>query len=197
MENLNNTLSKVIGECVDDAENVLDTSLGFNSNVRTMILVLAFVCILITCILWITITRSILRPVNEIKKAAQAVADGKLWSDLSYVSDNELGQLAESIRETTKALNVYVTEIRTGMTALGNGKLNYRTKVKFKGDFVALGEALDEIGGLLRNAIQHPVRQQDAPSGGFKGSLSDRGRLSRHGPSGLCKKCQAGGCHYD
>ena len=104
MENLNNTLSKVIGECVDDAENVLDTSLGFNSNVRTMILVLAFVCILITCILWITITRSILRPVNEIKKAAQAVADGKLWSDLSYVSDNELGQLAESIRETTKAL---------------------------------------------------------------------------------------------
>ncbi|QBE98151.1 Methyl-accepting chemotaxis protein III [Blautia producta] len=166
MENLNNTLSKVIGECVDDAENVLDTSLGFNSNVRTMILVLAFVCILITCILWITITRSILRPVNEIKKAAQAVADGKLWSDLSYVSDNELGQLAESIRETTKALNVYVTEIRTGMTALGNGKLNYRTKVKFKGDFVALGEALDEIGGLLRNAIQQINSSAEQVAGG-------------------------------
>ena len=67
MQNLNDTLSKVIGECVDDAENMLDTSLTFNSNVRIMILVLALVCILITCILWITITRSILRPVNEIK----------------------------------------------------------------------------------------------------------------------------------
>ena len=166
MLNLNDTLSKVIGECVDDAENMLDTSLTFNSNVRIMILVLALVCILITCILWITITRSILRPVNEIKKAAQAVAEGKLKSDLSYVSNNELGQLAQSIRETTKALNVYVTEIRAGMTALGNGKLNYRTKVKFKGDFVALGEALDEIGGLLRNAIQQINSSAEQVAGG-------------------------------
>ena len=166
MQNLNDTLSKVIGECVDDAENMLDTSLTFNSNVRIMILVLALVCILITCILWITITRSILRPVNEIKKAAQAVAEGKLKSDLSYVSNNELGQLAQSIRETTKALNVYVTEIRAGMTALGNGKLNYRTKVKFKGDFVALGEALDEIGGLLRNAIQQINSSAEQVAGG-------------------------------
>ena len=154
MDKVNDTLNKLTGECVNDAEDTLNTSLTSNTNVRFMILGLALICILITCVLWLTITRSILGPVNEIKKAAQAVADGKLKADLSYTSDNELGQLAENIRETTKALNIYVSEIKTGMTALGNGKLNYRTKIKFKGDFVALGDALDEIGGLLRSAEQ-------------------------------------------
>ena len=94
------------------------------------------------------------------------MADGKLKADLSYTSDNELGQLAENIRETTKALNIYVSEIKTGMTALGNGKLNYRTKIKFKGDFVALGDALDEIGGLLRNAIQQISGSAEQVAGG-------------------------------
>jgi len=154
MDKVNDTLNKLTGECVNDAEDTLNTSLTSNTNVRFMILGLALICILITCVLLLTITRSILGPVNEIKKAAQAVADGKLKADLSYTSDNELGQLAENIRETTKALNIYVSEIKTGMTALGNGKLNYRTKIKFKGDFVALGDALDEIGGLLRSAEQ-------------------------------------------
>ena len=166
MDKVNDTLNKLTGECVNDAEDTLNTSLTSNTNVRFMILGLALICILITCVLWLTITRSILGPVNEIKKAAQAVADGKLKADLSYTSDNELGQLAENIRETTKALNIYVSEIKTGMTALGNGKLNYRTKIKFKGDFVALGDALDEIGGLLRNAIQQISGSAEQVAGG-------------------------------
>ena len=98
MDKVNDTLNKLTGECVNDAEDTLNTSLTSNTNVRFMILGLALICILITCVLWLTITRSILGPVNEIKKAAQAVADGKLKADLSYTSDNELGQLAENIR---------------------------------------------------------------------------------------------------
>lgn len=166
MKRVSDTLSQVTDECVMDAENTLNTSLASNVEARLMILILAFVSILITCILWLTITRSILRPVNEIKKAAQSVAEGKLQANLSFTSRNELGQLAESIRQTTMALNAYVSEIKTGMTALGKGKLNYRTKVKFKGDFVALGDALDEIGELLRNAIQQINGSAEQVAGG-------------------------------
>lgn len=166
MKRVSDTLSQVADECVMDAENTLNTSLVSNAEARLMILILAFVSILITCILWLTITRSILRPVNEIKKAAQSVAEGKLQANLSFTSRNELGQLAESIRQTTMALNAYVSEIKTGMTALGKGKLNYRTKVKFKGDFVALGDALDEIGELLRNAIQQINGSAEQVAGG-------------------------------
>lgn len=166
MIRVSTTLSNVTDECVKDAENTLNTSLTSNAEARIMILVLAIVSILITCLLWLVITRSILRPVYEIKKAAQSVAEGKLQADLSFTSRNELGQLAESIRQTTKALNEYVSEIKTGMTALGKGKLNYRTKVKFKGDFIALGDALDEIGELLRNAIQQINGSAEQVAGG-------------------------------
>ena len=166
MKQVSDTLSQVTDECIMDAENTLNTSLISNGEARIMILILAFVSILITCVLWLTITRSILKPVNEIKKAAQSVAEGKLQANLSFTSRNELGQLAESIRQTTMALNAYVSEIKTGMTALGKGKLNYRTKVKFKGDFVALGDALDEIGELLRNAIRQINGSAEQVAGG-------------------------------
>ena len=48
-------------------------------------------------------------------------------------SQNELGQLAEDIRNTTEALNLYVTEVKKGLSALGRGKLNYHSEVEFKG----------------------------------------------------------------
>ncbi|MFR3751562.1 MAG: hypothetical protein ACLTW9_02960 [Enterocloster sp.] len=73
---------------------------------------------------------------------------------LSYRSRDELGQLADDIRHTAQVLYSYVTEIQSGLTALGNGRLNYSSDVEFRGDFVAVGNGLKEISRLLRNSLQ-------------------------------------------
>ena len=124
-----------------------------NFKVVVLIISLAVVIILFTIVLCVAITRSIVHPVDEVKRAANAIANGQLKTELTYTSENELGQLADDIRSTAEALNQYVSEVEKGLTALGEGKLNYKPEVVFKGDFIALGNAMEKITGLLYQGL--------------------------------------------
>lgn len=127
------TLTKVIDLSAQDAVGRLAEGKKMNERMIIFLLLLAAVSIGFTIIICILITRSVIRPVNEVKKAANDIANGRLTTKLSYFSQNELGQLAEDIRNTTEVLNLYVTEVKKGLSALGKGKLNYHSEVEFKG----------------------------------------------------------------
>lgn len=146
-----------LGEVVElssvDAHNSLLEAKRISRQIWTLLLLLAAVILLITGFLWLTITKSIQKPVNEIKKAANTIANGQLKTELTYRSEDELGQLADDIRATASALNLYVSEIKKGLGELGSGCLNYRSPISFKGDFIALSEGMNEIGELLRESI--------------------------------------------
>lgn len=147
-------LNKVIDEAVLDAEYSLQKGKDTNGSVSVLMVVLTVVIAGITVFLCIVISKSILMPIREIKKSANGIANGQLNLKPDYTSRNELGELAEDVRNTADALKSYVWEIQKGMTALGHGKLTYRSEMDFKGDFVGLGKALEEIAGLLRGAIE-------------------------------------------
>ncbi len=146
-----------LGEVVElssaDAHNSLLEAKRISRHIWTLLTLLAAVILLITAFLWLTITKSIQKPVNEIKKAANTIANGQLKTELTYRSEDELGQLADDIRATASALNLYVSEIKKGLGELGSGCLNYRSPISFKGDFIALSEGMNEIGELLRESI--------------------------------------------
>lgn len=149
-----NTLKEVTQLCSVDAQNSMQNANDKNASVITMMLILAAIAVILTVLICIIITKSILEPVNEVKKAANDIANGQLSLNLSYESSNEFGELADDIRETSKALSSYVAEIRRGLRALGTGKLNYHSHVAYKGDFIAVGEAMDEISTMLRESMQ-------------------------------------------
>lgn len=146
-------LEAVANSCVEDARYTMDSVQADNSRVLMFMIGLGVIVIILTLVLWVIFTRSILRPIRCVKTAANAIALGDLDVELDYRSANELGQLAEDIRKTASALKSYVEEIRQGMSAVGRGKLNYETRADFKGDFIALGESLNEISRLLRESI--------------------------------------------
>lgn len=159
-------LSEVVQACSDDAQNSLTK--GQEINMRTLFFICLLAALIITFSIFLCniITKSILHPINEVKEAANKIANGQLDTNLAYTAKNELGQLADDIRSTTEALNMYVAEIKTGLTALGNGRLNYRSSVEYRGDFVALGEAMNEIASLLKESIQQISSSAEQVSGG-------------------------------
>lgn len=173
------TLTKVIDLSAQDAVGRLAEGKKMNERMIILLLLLAAVSIGFTIIICILITRSVIRPVNEVKKAANDIANGRLTTKLSYFSQNELGQLAEDIRNTTEALNLYVTEVKKGLSALGKGKLNYHSEVEFKGDFVALGEAMNEISSLLRESLQQIGSSAELVSGGAEQVANGAQTLAR------------------
>jgi methyl-accepting chemotaxis protein len=71
------------------------------SRMRTMGLILALggallVCLLLGLLIW----RLVTRPVKQILRVSEAIAQGDLHQEITYHSGDELGQLADSLRRT-------------------------------------------------------------------------------------------------
>jgi len=68
---------------------------------RTIGLLMALGGVILTCLLLFWILRRLVnRPVSQILRVSEAVADGDFQQQITYRSRDELGQLAESLRKT-------------------------------------------------------------------------------------------------
>ena len=181
-----NEVRVVLTEVVDRASEETEASIAAehrsNHRIITMLLLLSVVCISATIFICIIITRNIVRPINEVKEAANTISNGKLNISLRYRSRDELGQLADDIRHTAQVLYSYVSEIQSGLTALGNGRLNYQSDVEFKGDFVAVSNGLKEISRLLRNSLQQINNSAEQVSSGAE-QVSNSSQVLAQGAS--------------
>lgn len=139
---------------IQDAQKGLTDAQNLYQTLVILLVAVALVILTLTALLWVLITRSLVRPVYKIKKAANDIANGELDIKLDYTSANELGELSQDIRETAANLRIYVSEIERSMIELGNGKLSYESRIQYKGDFIKIGKALEEISSLLRSAMQ-------------------------------------------
>lgn len=165
-EKVKDILTEVVKLSSEEAETRLVQGQQANIRIVALMIVLAVICVAFSAALCILITRSITTPVNEVKAAANAIANGQLEIRLDYRAENELGQLADDIRETAIALNRYVTEVKNALIALGKGQLNYVPQTEFKGDFIKLGDSVSEITVLLRDSIQQIGSSAELVSGG-------------------------------
>ncbi len=152
------TVSDLLDEVADissrDAAANLAAVREKNRDIVWMVLLLSVVIIAITVVLCIAITRSLVRPIRQLQKAANTIAAGQLQVDLKYRASNELGQLADDMRATADALRLYVSEVQRGLMELGQGNLDYHSQVDFRGDFMALRDSLREIARLLKESMQ-------------------------------------------
>lgn len=115
-----------------------------------------FLCILLTAAstaLCAALTRSITKPLKAMENAAKKVADGYLTPDVHYESKNEIGSLVKSMCDSIGFWNTYIAEIQTCLENIGNGKLNYKSRLEFKGDFISVRKALDGISEKLTEAL--------------------------------------------
>ena len=149
-----------------NAEIYLERGHEVRQRMPAVILVLSFLLLIITVVFCFFITKGITEPVREVREAARNLAEGNLSIQLKYRSGDELGELADSFRETISALNDYVSAVEEGLLAVGNGKLNYHPETAFKGDFVALGKAMEQITSLLNRAIMQIACTADQVAGG-------------------------------
>ncbi len=98
-------------------------------------IIICVVCFLIT----IFITKKIIKPLIELKEAAQKIADGDLSIDLNYNSNDEIGQLTESFKKTATSLREYISYINNlayvdTLTGIKNktAYINYVNKIDTK-----------------------------------------------------------------
>jgi len=101
------------------------------------------------------ITRSIVYPINEIERLSQALSEGNLGYKITYTSKNEIGRLAENLRNSIEKLILYINEIDEAMSELSKGNLNITIKHKFNGDFEKIEHSIYESVSMLSRTLKN------------------------------------------
>ena len=145
-------LDKIINE-VDEMNNIIYTEA--NSNIeRTsgMIYVLiAGIVITIAVGLYLIfrslqlISESIVTPIEEIKLAAENMAEGNYDVEINYESLDELGILAECMRKMISSTKENIEKTTTVLDEFAKGNFDAEISEDFTGDFKLIQESLNKI----------------------------------------------------
>jgi len=95
------------------------------------------------------------RPLEEIKKASGELAEGNLDVEIEYVSEDEIGQVAESLRLSCAALKSYINDITRGMNEFANGNFAAQPTVEMKGAFVEISNAMFTFEKSISETVQN------------------------------------------
>ena len=116
---------------------------------------------------------AIVEPVQEITEAAKIMYSGDMsvGERITYESENEIGQLADALRGTTKNLSDYVNEISAILQRMATGDLTEDSDeiTDFLGDFASIKESfvhiLKRFNSTLTNIQTSAVEVEEGANG--------------------------------
>lgn len=103
------------------------------------------------------VTVTLTEPIRQIEVAAQQLRQGDLsrGNDITYASEDELGDLAKNMRESINILSGYVKEICENFELVANGDLtkNFNDITDFLGDFASIKNSFMVILKEFNNTL--------------------------------------------
>ena len=116
---------------------------------------------------------AIVEPVQEITEAAKIMYSGDMsvGERITYESENEIGQLADALRGTTKNLSDYVNEISAILQRMATGDLTEdRDEITdFLGDFASIKESFVHILKRFNSTLTNIQTSADEVEEGANG----------------------------
>lgn len=148
-EEILNKCTPALNELVEKAISLGDTTdkASNKAAITTFIFAAAGIVCIIVClsIAWILAKRTskkvletIIAPLKSVENTADEMMKGNLHSTLDYKSDDELGRLAHSLRNSIAILGSYVDDIDRAMKLFAEGNFDVKPEVEWKGDFVGI-----------------------------------------------------------
>lgn len=100
--------------------------------------------------------KNLTQPILELNQTAQKLAAGDLDVDLQITSENEIGELGESIQKTVGRLKeyiVYIDETAEVLERISAGKLSIHLKNEYVGEFQKIKTALLSISDSMNQVM--------------------------------------------
>ena len=100
--------------------------------------------------------RNITKPILALNHTAQQLADGNLDVSLHITSENEIGELGESIQKTVNRLKeyiAYIDETAETLSQIADGKLSIHLKHEYSGEFQKIKTALLNISDSMNQVM--------------------------------------------
>lgn len=109
---------------------------------------------------------SLTEPISELENATEELAKGNLHSELTYYSEDEIGGLEESLRQSMKILSSYIDDIGRVMKEFSNGNFDVRPQVEWKGEFVGILNSFVEFEKSMADMVNGIQRVSDQVKNG-------------------------------
>ena len=162
----------------EQAEAVSNHATNVFIIIVAMVIVLVIIATLVALNVSKVIIKGIVEPVDELKHAAAEMTQGRLDAVIDYESEDELGQLADSIREVQTTLGEYVREISDTLETIAAGDLtkDFRNITDFRGEFGSIKTSFVRIlkdFNITLNRIQDAAADVDSGSDEIAGAAAD------------------------
>ena len=115
------------------------------------------------------VSAAITKPIIGLNDVAQELAQGNLDVELKVQSDNEIGELADSIQLTVNRLKEYINyidEIAEVLNRIADGKLKFQLKYDYTGDFSKVKDGMMNISKSLQEIIENILEGAEQVSSG-------------------------------
>ena len=150
------TKMDVVNWKVDSAMNLKEFNKEINYIVTLLVLIQIIIIVILVLIISFKIKKA-LSPLSDINEAVRDLAEGKLDIDLSYKSDDEIGELANNLRETIASLSGYIHCIGDSMKNLADGDFNVELDEDFKGEFKVIEESINKFSESMSNTLEEII----------------------------------------
>lgn len=96
----------------------------------------------------------IVEPLNHIEDATNQISQGKLHLNIDYSSENEIGQVAQSLRTSIEKISAYIEDIDSTMSLMANGCFNFDFRNEFIGDFNNIEKSLNHFAQKISESMK-------------------------------------------
>ena len=149
VDQLINTVLQLADIVSDDAVNFVDSA---NNSARvTIIIGIAALALstLFSLSLATAFSRSITTPLNQLAIVAKEMNNGNFHAadQITYFSKDEMGRVAQSLRETSETMDAYINEIAEILTQMSKGDLTrpWTNITDYRGEFAPIKDAFVRI----------------------------------------------------
>ncbi|MEY8385739.1 methyl-accepting chemotaxis protein [Oscillospiraceae bacterium 38-13] len=176
------TILANIATLVGDLDQVVEIQTQANNDglarMHTMILQMQLVCFLclllaLVCLFSLVryVFRQVVKPILTITSHTRPLQEGHLDFQISYQSEDELGELAKTLEQSMGLIRSYVEDINRIMAQLSQGNFDVSTSTPYIGDFRSIETSLESFTSTLSDTLGSIVRTQGRVS-------SNAGQLS-------------------
>lgn len=175
----NDKLSPKIDQCLsigDDADTALTAACSGTRSattsetnaVTTVAIIVGIFALALGVGGIINLTNLITRPIAEIKNALNKIAKGELDSQITYVSRDEFGEMADAMRATNDSLSKLIKDssYMYGELAKGNFNVHSNAREVYKGEFAPLLDNLRVLAYGLSDTMAQIFQSADQVDSG-------------------------------
>jgi len=117
-------------------------------------LVISLILLVIEITVALKVANNISRPIVLNTRRLKLLAEGDVRTPFENTAPNdETYILSQSMVETVTALSGYISDIRNVLSGMAAGDLTVRSEIEYKGDFVEIGQSLEQISDALNEAF--------------------------------------------